>query len=1038
MRMKVVVAVALASLVVSQAGTLIGQPAPSSGSPGAQAGVAEEMFAGIVYRMVGPSRGGRATAVAGHRDQPSTFYQGATGGGVWKTTDYGYTWYPISDGYFATGSIGAIRVADSDPNIVYVSTGSDGLRSNVIIGKGVYKSTDAGETWNHVGLEDSGNSGAVLIHPDNPDLVYVAAIGNPFAPNPERGVYRTRDGGASWELVLFVSDKTGAVDLEFAPDNPDEIYASMWRAERKPWTIISGDESESGVYKSEDGGDTWEHLTNGLPSGLRGKSDLAVSAADPDRVYVLIEAPADEGGLFRSDDRGATWHQVSDYQPMRNRPFYYNNLDANPKNADMLWAQAEGYFKSTDGGVTWERGSTPHGDNHDLWINPDDPNIMVQSNDGGANVTRDGGQTWSTILNQPTAELYQVDISDDFPYRLYAGQQDNSTISVPSYPPFSAPGGHTAHWEDQGGCETGPAVPKPGDPDIVYADCKGRFGVYNRRTGQEQQYYVGFWNLYGRNPKDLAYRFQRVAPIHVSPHNPNRVYHTSQYVHVTENGGRTWETISPDLTAFTPETQVVSGTPITIDVTGEEHFSVIYEIQESPHEVGVIWVGANDGPIQLTRDNGKTWKDVTPTELGPYGRVQNIEVSPHDPAKAYAAVLRYQLGDFEPYAFKTEDYGKTWTRISTGSNGIPNDYPVRVVREDPDREGLLYAGTEFGMFISFDDGESWQSFQLNLPVTPITDIKVVNQDLAISTMGRSFWILSDLTRLHELSDDLFIGDAHLFQVRDPYRLRGGGGFRGFRRTPPPDEPQYPPVGANIDYWLGEAPAGDVSLDILDVRGNLIRRFSSASPRQSEVPDWPAEPIRGLEAAGTPRIPLGPGIHRLVWDLRYPGPWASDPDQAGRGGPMVPPGTYQARLTVGDWSSAVSFEALTDPRVVAEGITPDLLTEQANFALSVRDTLSVARHAATVLQRMEREVEGAETVSAEELADQLEAIHTQLLTAPRRYSPPMLLDQLQYLYENLSRADQAPGDDAYARHDELETELGDLIDELERVLRTMQD
>jgi photosystem II stability/assembly factor-like uncharacterized protein len=1038
MRMKVVVAVVLTLLMVSQAGTLIGQPAPKSDSPGAQAGVSPDMFAGLEYRMVGPSRGGRATAVAGHRAQPSTFYQGATGGGVWKTTDYGQTWFPISDGYFATGSIGAIRVADSDPNIVYVSTGSDGLRSNVIIGKGVYKSTNAGRSWEHIGLEDTGNSGAVLIHPDNPDLVYVAAIGNPFAPNAERGVYRTRNGGASWELVLFVSDKTGAVDLEFAPDNPDEVYASMWRAERKPWTIISGDESESGVYKSSDGGNSWAQLTNGLPSGLRGKSDLAVSAADPDRVYVLIEAPADEGGLFRSDDRGATWRQVSDYQPMRNRPFYYNNLDANPKDPDMLWAQAEGYFKSVDGGVTWQRGSTPHGDNHDLWINPDDPNLMVQSNDGGANVTRDGGQTWSTILNQPTAELYQVDISDDFPYRLYAGQQDNSTISVPSFPPFSAPGGHMAHWEDQGGCETGPAIPKPGDPDIVYADCKGRFGVYNRRTGQEQQYYVGFWNLYGRNPKDLAYRFQRVAPIAVSPHNPNRVYHTSQYVHVTENGGRTWETISPDLTAFTPETQVISGTPITLDVTGEEHFSVIYEIQESPHEVGVIWVGANDGPIQLTRDNGLTWKDVTPAELGPYGRVQNIEVSPHDPAKAYATVLRYLLGDFEPYAFKTEDYGESWTRISTGSNGIPNDYPVRVVREDPDREGLLYAGTEFGMFISFDDGGNWQPFQLNLPVTPITDMKVVNQDLAISTMGRSFWILSDLTRLHELSDEIATSNAHLFQIRDPYRLRGGGGFMGFRRNPRPDEPQYPPVGANIDYWLDAEPAGDVRLEILDARGHLIREFSSASPAQIEVSDRPGEPIPDLAAAGTPRLPKSAGIHRVVWDLHHPGPWASNQGQAGRGGPMVPPGKFQARLTVGDWSSTVAFEALTDPRVVREGITADLLTEQTNFALSVRDTLSIARHAADVLQRMEREVEGAETASAEDLAAQLEAIHTQLLTAPRRYSPPMLLDQLQYLYGNLSRADQAPGDDAYTRHDELGVELEDLIGDLERVLRTMQN
>jgi photosystem II stability/assembly factor-like uncharacterized protein len=476
---------------------------------------------------------------------------GATGGGVWKTSDYGVTWRPISDGYFATGSIGAIRVAESNESVVYVGTGSDGLRSNVIIGKGVYKSTDAGATWKHIGLEDVGNIGALLIHPDNPDLVYVAAIGNPFAPNPQRGVYRSGDGGRSWKRVLFVSDNTGAVDLEFAPHNPLEIYAAMWRAERKPWTIISGG-IEGGVYKSNDGGDSWNRLTEGLPSGLVGKSDLAVSPADPDRVYVLIEAPGKQGGVYRSDNRGASWRQVTDFQPIRNRPFYYTNLVAHPRDADTLWGMAEGYWKSEDAGKSWKRGSVPHGDSHDMWINPNDPDLFIQSNDGGANVTLNGGVTWSTQYNQPTAELYQVDVSDEFPYRLYAGQQDNSTISVPSLPPTSAPGGHTALWETHGGCETGPVVPKPGDPDIVYANCKGRFGVYNRRTGQEIQYYVGFSNLYGHNPRELAFRFQRVAPIHVSPHDPNRVYHTSQFVHTTTDGGMTWETISPDLTAFTP------------------------------------------------------------------------------------------------------------------------------------------------------------------------------------------------------------------------------------------------------------------------------------------------------------------------------------------------------------------------------------------------------------------------------------------------------------------------------------------------------
>ncbi|HCH37597.1 MAG TPA: hypothetical protein DEU67_06210, partial [Acidobacteria bacterium] len=779
------------------------------------------LFEGLEYRMIGPSRGGRVTAVAGHRDQPSTFYMGATGGGVWKTTDYGQRWHNISDGYFATGSVGAISVAESDPNIIYVATGSDGLRSNVIIGKGVYKSIDAGTTWQHVGLTATGNSGAVLIHPRNPDLVYVAAIGNPFIANPDRGVYRTRDGGQSWEQVLFISEQTGAVDLEFVPDNPDEIYATMWLAERKPWTIISGG-YEGGVYKSSDGGDNWLPLTNGLPTGLRGKADLAVSAADPDRVYVLIEAPSSEGGVYRSDDRGASWEQVTDFQPIINRPFYYCNLEAHPTNPDILWGMAEGQWMSQDAGQTWSRVTVPHGDNHDMWINPDNPDIFIQSNDGGANVTVNGGRTWSTQDNQPTAELYQVDISEEFPYRLFAGQQDNSTISMPSLPPRRMPGGHTALWESVGGCETGPVVPKPDDPDIVYANCKGRFGLFNRRTGQEQQYYVGFWNIYGHNPRDLAYRFQRVAPIHVSPHDPNRVYHTSQFVHVTEDGGQTWETISPDLTAFTPETQVVSGSPITIDVTGEEHFSVIYEIQESPHEEGVIWVGANDGPVHVTRNNGQTWTDVTPPNLGAYGRVQTIEVSPHDPATAYVAILRYQLGDFSPYVYRTKDYGDNWTRITTGNNGIPADHPVRVVREDPDREGLLYAGTEFGMFISFDAGTQWQSLQLNLPATPVSDMKIVSQDLVLSTMGRGFWILYNLLPLHEVSDEVAASEVHLYEVRNSYRLYAARRFR----DPGPDEPQYPNPGARVDYYLASEPSGEVRLEILNANGDVVRAFSS--------------------------------------------------------------------------------------------------------------------------------------------------------------------------------------------------------------------
>lgn len=997
---------------------------------GAQPSIDPLLFKDLDYRYVGPSRGGRVTAVAGHRDRPSTFYLGASGGGVWKTEDYGHNWRNVSDGYFATGSIGAIRVADTDPSLVWVATGSDGIRSNVITGRGVYKSTNGGRTWEFKGLETTGQSGAVLISPSNPDIVYVAAIGNAFAPNPDRGVYRTMDGGDSWEQVLFVSDSTGAVDLEFAPDNPREIYATMWRGERKPWTIISG-AYEGGVYKSTDGGDTWTQLTNGLPGGLRGKADLAVSAADPNRVYVLMEAPPPEGGIYRSDDRGTTWQQVSNQSNLLDRPFYYTNLDADPTNADILWVNSTGFFRSADGGRTWERRSTPHGDNHDMWINPDNPEIFIQSNDGGASITLDGGRTWSTQHNQPTAELYQVDVDTRFPYWLYAGQQDHSTISVPSLPPLSLPGGTTSYWRDIGGCETGPAVPNPSDPDIVYANCKGRFGRYNLRTGQEKQYYVGAVNIYGHDPSDLEFRFQRVAPIYVSPHNSNVVYHLSQYVHRSTDEGVTWETISPDLTASTPETQVISGSPITRDITGEEFFSTLYSISESPIQEGVIWVGSNDGPIHVTRDGGRTWQDVTPGQLPPQGRVQTVEASPHDPAKAYAAVLRYQLDDWTPHIYRTEDYGQTWTRLTNGNNGIPNDYPTHVVREDPDRAGLLYAGTEFGMFVSFDDGASWQPFQQGLPITPVTDIKVYRGDLLLSTMGRGFWIMDDLSPLHQLSDEVATSDLHLFQPRDAYRVRYGG-FGGFRARSPSD-PEYPPPGASINYYLARAPRGELRLEILDAQGNVIREFSSrAMGERTAVPAEPSMREVLLQREGTPRLPTEPGLNRFNWDLSYPGPWSANRQQSGRRGPLAIPGTYQARLSTGNWSETQAFRVRIDPRVGADGVTIVQLREQLDLSLQVRDALSQARMAVARLDGARDDLRGV----AANIRERLQAIKQALVTADGRYMTPMLVDQLEYLYSMLNRADQQPGNDAYLRYGELNAALQDYVRELERLLATI--
>ncbi len=1002
--------------------------AQATDAGGAAATVAE-VFDGLHYRNVGPSRGGRVTAVAGHRDHPFTFYMGATGGGVWKTDDYGTTWRPISDGYFATGSIGSIRVAASNSSVVYVGTGSDGIRSNVIRGVGAYRSDDAGDTWRHLGLDDVGQIGALEIHPSNPDIAFAAALGHAWGKNMDRGVYKTTDGGSRWTQVLFTSDSVGAIDLEINPANPDELYAAMWRGERKPWTIISGMEAsgrENGIWKSTDGGDTWRIVTEGLPSGLIGKIDLAVTPADPSRVYALVETTDPDEGLYRSDDGGETWALATNQSGIMNRPFYYTNVDADPTDADVVYVNNEGFYKSTDGGRSFQRVSTPHGDNHDLWINPDNSDIMVQSNDGGANVTLDGGTTWSTQHNQPTAELYQVDVDDRFPYWLYSGQQDNSTIMVPSNPPEDAsPGGHTALWRDVGGCETGPAVPKPGDPDIVYSNCKGRFGRYSHRTGQEKQYYVGAVNLYGANPRDLPYRFQRVVPIEVSPLDANTVYHGSQYVHRTRDEGVTWEQISPDLTAFLPERQVASGEPITRDITGEEHYSVLYAVEGSPLEAGVIWTGANDGPVHVTRDDGQSWTDVTPP-MPPEGRVANIDVSPHRPGKAYVAAYRFLLDDYRPYLFRTDDYGETWTLLTPGDNGIPADHPTRVVREDPSREGLLYAGTEFGMFVSFDDGESWQSFQMNLPATPVTDLKVVNGDLAISTMGRSFWVMDNLTPLHQWSDAVSMADVHMFQPRDAYRLRGAGNFGRAQATA--DRPQWSPSGVTVDYYLA-SDAESVTLDILDGSGEVLRSYESGGSGERTQA---AQAMRGPfgRTSGQPTVNASAGVHRFVWDLAVQAEGAGN-----RGGPRVPPGQYTARLTVDGQEHERTVRVLIDPRVAEDGVTVTDLQEQFMLSLQI---LAAMGDASSTIERLEEAMQ----IAAEggDIRAQLEEIQAALVTdrTISSYPQPMLADQLQYLYSMLQSADQKPGKDAYERLDVLKVELETHKSRLERLLRTIAD
>ena len=752
----VVAAVVAPSLVARSATT--GETTAQSASSNT---LDPKLYQDLRWRNAGPTRGGRVTAIAGVRSQPCTYYMGPTGGGIWKTDDCGVEWTPISDGQMSTGSIGSIDVSESNPNIVWVGTGSAAIRSNVIIGRGAYKSTDAGKTWQFMGLKDAGQIGSIIIHPANPDVVWLAALGSPFGPNDERGIFKTTDGGKTWKKTLFVNNSTGGRVLAINYANPNDLYAGMYRGFRKGWDIISGGPAtEGGIYKSTDGGDTWKKLSAGLPGVLIGKIDIDVARSSPSTVYAMVEAPGAEGGLYRSNDSGATWKLVNSAANLRSRPFYFHYVDVNPKNPEEVWVNALGLFKSTNGGQSFTTVSTPHGDNHGIWFNPDNPLYAIQCNDGGANVTTDGGRTWSSILNQPTAEIYMVSVDERHPYNLYGPQQDNSTLVVPSVPPVSFGFDHPAQaWTQASGCETGGIWPTP-DGKIIWGACKGEVERFNVETGQSQGRWIYPQNRYSHHPDEIKYRFPRQTVVMVSPHNPKVVYQASHVLHRTMDDGVTWEVISPDLTAHEKEYQIVPGNPITRDVTGEEVYSSIYAMGESKLERGVLWAGANDGPVHVSRDNGKTWKNVTPKDLAPGGRVQNIEPSPHRKGSAYIAVYRFLRDhDLKPYIYKTDDYGATWTKLTDGVNGIPNDHPTRVVREDPEREGLLYAGTEFGFFVSFENGRQWQTLQQNLPATPVTDLRVHRGDLVIATMGRSFWIMDDVSPLRQLAAALADDDS---------------------------------------------------------------------------------------------------------------------------------------------------------------------------------------------------------------------------------------------------------------------------------------
>lgn len=994
-----------------------------------------KLYQAMQWRLIGPFRGGRVTAVAGVPSQPLVFYMGATGGGVWKTEDGGMTWRNISDGYFKTGSIGAIAVADSDPNVLYVGTGEACPRGNVSHGDGVYKSTDGGKTWVNVGLRDTRHIARIRIHPQNPDLVYVAALGHVFGPNEERGIFRSKDGGKTWEKILYVDEKTGAIDLAMDPTNPRILYAAFWQVLRQPWTLISGGPG-SGLYKTTDGGDTWTKLTNGLPQGIKGRIGVAVSPARPDRVWAIVEA--EDGGVFRSDDGGRSWRLVNRERKLRQRAWYYSHIYADPKDPDTVYVLNVQFFKSIDGGRTFDITiRAPHGDHHDLWINPNDPQIMINGNDGGANVTFNGGQTWSPQSNQPTAQFYRVAVDNRFPYFVYGAQQDNTTVAIASR--TTGPGIDRPDWYPVGGGESGYVIPHPQDPNIVYAGSYGGLITrYDHRTRQARNITAWPQTAVGEAAKNLKYRFQWNAPILISPHDPKVLYHAAQVLLKSTDEGQTWQEISPDLTRNDKSKQDYSGGPITRDNTGVEVYGTIFALAESPRQAGVIWAGTDDGLVWVTRNGGKNWENVTPKELPEWGTVNTIEASPHDPATAYIAVHRYRLDDYRPYIFKTNDYGKTWKKIT---RGLPENDFVRVVREDPVRRGLLYAGTETGVYVSFDDGETWQSLQLNLPVVPIHDLVVKDTDLVAATHGRSFWILDDLTPLRELTDAVAQADMHLFTPRATYRMEGGS-------AEIPGLGKNPPNGVIVYYFFKQKPEGEVKLEFLDARGNVIRTFSSRA-REEEAPPSPMAEFFGIGPAPQ-RVPAEAGMNRFVWDLRYPDPvrvpgavtWGS------ARGPKVVPGTYQVRLVVGGRTLVRSFEVRKDPRVTA---TQEELQEQFDLLMQIRDAITDVHAAVNQLRDVKRQLEEltkrlsnhpqgrALADSTRALQERLTRIEEELLQTrneapqdPLNF-PPKLNNQLITLYGVVASADARPTAAARARWEELKAEVARQLGDLRQVL-----
>ncbi len=867
----------------------------------------------LKWRSIGPHRGGRSATVTGTTNSSSTYYFGSTGGGVWKTVDSGVTWKNISDGYFG-GSIGAVSVSESDPNVIYVGTGEKTVRGNVSPGYGgFWKSNDAGETWEKMNLDiDQVQVGRIAIHPSNPDIVYIAIIGDLFKDSDKRGIYKSIDGGKSWKKVLFSNNRSGAVDVSIDKNNPRVMFASTWNIRRTPYSLESGGEG-SGLWKSTDGGESWKNISSnsGLPKGIWGISGVAISPINSKKVFALIEN--DNGGLYRSEDGGNSWKLINSDRNLRQRAWYYTRIYADTQNENRVYVMNVAFWRSEDGGKSFDRYRTPHGDHHDLWIDPHNNKRMIVADDGGAQVSNDDALSWSTYMNQPTAQYYRVVTDNSFPYNILVAQQDNSTQRVPHR--VNSGGIGEGDWEESAGGESAHLAAKPDNPDIVFG---GSYGGYltrlDHKTGESRSVNVWPNNPMGHGAENMKYRFQWNFPIFFSPHNPDKLYTTSNHFHSTFNEGQSWNLISPDLTRNEKEKLGPSGGPITKDNTAVEYYATIFAACESPYEEGLLWAASDDGLIHISKDNGKNWENVTPSISPKYIMWNSVEPDPFVKGGLYAAGTLYKTGDFTPYLYKTKDYGKTWTKIT---DGIPNNFFTRVLRADPEKEGLLYAGTESGAYISFDDGISWNSFQLNLPLVPITDMTIKDNNLIAATQGRSIWIIDDLTPLHQLSKESSNSDYQLFRPMDSYRM-GSSGWGGSSQSSGTNHHNGVEVFFNISKNIIESKA-DISLEFLDENKNLIKKYSTNDKKS---------PLK-----------INSEKNSFVWNMRYDNAegfeglimWA-----ASLTGPKTYPGKYYVKLTVGDKSQEETFNILKDPR--SESSVNDL-KEQFEFLMGIRDKVT---------------------------------------------------------------------------------------------------